>query len=117
MDNKQLTEIRDRLLFEDLIELTPQEEEEFKKELLERLDKSLLSVRDLIDLMLGVKAKVDWDAFTDIQGAVKLVGREESVLRRAISSGKIKQGVDCYKFGKTWVLLKDNLLKIYKINQ
>lgn len=56
---------------------------------------------------------MNWDNLISLKEASELVGSEESTLRRAISSGKLIEGVDCKKFGKQCVILRDNLLKIY----
>ena len=58
----------------------------------------------------------DWNQLISMTELEKLVGRDKSTLKRAISSGKIKEGIDCKKYGRDWVFLKKNLCEIYKIN-
>lgn len=55
-----------------------------------------------------------WDKLLSLKDAANLYNREESTLRRAISSGKLKDGVDCKKFGKQWVVLKSAMDREYK---
>ena len=56
----------------------------------------------------------DWNQLIDMSEVEKRYEREKSTIKRAISSGKIKEGIDCKKFGRDWVFLKENLDKIYK---
>ena len=46
------------------------------------------------------------DKFKDLislKQASDMFKKEESTLRRNISNGKFKNGIDCKKFGTTWV--------------
>ncbi len=54
-----------------------------------------------------------WDELISLKEAAELFEREESTLRRAISNGILKEGTDCKKFGKQWVILKSSMEKIY----
>lgn len=54
-----------------------------------------------------------FDDLLSLKEAAELYGREESTLRRAISNGKLIEGVDCKKFGKQWVLKKSSMDRIY----
>lgn len=56
----------------------------------------------------------DWNKLIDMTQAEERYSRDKSTIKRAISSGKIKEGIDCKKFGRDWVFLKENLDKIYK---
>ena len=49
-------------------------------------------------------------AFSD---ATDLWGLNESTLRKAISYGKLKPGVDALKFGKQWVVTRDAMTREY----
>lgn len=55
-----------------------------------------------------------WDMLLDMSQAEERYKRDKSTIKRAISSGKIKEGVDCKKMGRDWVFLKKNLDEIYK---
>lgn len=56
---------------------------------------------------------MNWDELISLKEAAELFDREESTLRRAISNGILKEGIDCKKFGKQWVILKSSMEKIY----
>ena len=49
-------------------------------------------------------------AFSD---ATELWCLNESTLRKAISYGKLKNGIDVCKFGKQWVISMDAMLREY----
>ena len=49
-------------------------------------------------------------AFTD---AAQLWGLNESTLRKAISCGKLVNGVDACKFGKQWVIPTEAMRREY----
>lgn len=54
--------------------------------------------------------------FTDLLSlfdATSLWGLSESTLRKAISYGKLRPGLDVLKFGKQWVITKDAMLREY----
>ncbi|WP_143316852.1 helix-turn-helix domain-containing protein [Clostridium sp. HBUAS56017] len=55
----------------------------------------------------------NWDDLLSLKEAADKYGREESTLRRAISNGKLVEGVDCKKFGKQWVILDSSMERIY----
>lgn len=38
---------------------------------------------------------------------------DQSTLRKAIASGKFKEGIDCRKFGKQWVIYVDAMVREY----
>ena len=49
-------------------------------------------------------------AFSD---ATELWGLNESTLRKAVSYGKLQDGIDVMKFGKQWVVTKSSMLREY----
>lgn len=55
----------------------------------------------------------NWDGLLSLKEAADQYGREESTLRRAISNGLLVEGVDCKKFGKQWIVLKDSMERVY----
>lgn len=57
----------------------------------------------------------NWQQLIDMSTAEKLYNRDKSSIKRAIQKGKIKEGVDCQKFGRDWVFLKENMDKIYNV--
>lgn len=57
----------------------------------------------------------DWSQLISMAEAEELYGRDKSTIKRAISSGKITEGVDCRKFGRDWVFYKHNMDIIYKL--
>lgn len=56
---------------------------------------------------------MDWDNIIGMATVQELYGRDKSTINRAISSGKIKEGVDCKKLGRDWAFYKPNMDKIY----
>jgi hypothetical protein len=52
----------------------------------------------------GNKVKTPFDGLMAFSDATKLWGLNESTLRKAISYGKLVNGVDVCKFGKQWVV-------------
>lgn len=48
-----------------------------------------------------------------LQEAADLFKKDSSTLRRAISSGRLVEGIDCKKFGKQWVISLDSMIKLY----
>ena len=56
---------------------------------------------------------MDWDNLISLKEAAELYNRDESTLRRAISNGLLKEGTDCKKFGKQWVILKSSMERVY----
>lgn len=43
--------------------------------------------------------------------------KHESTLRTLIARGRFKEGIDCMKFGKTWVFDEDALDKFYGVDK
>ena len=60
---------------------------------------------------------MDWTKLMSMTEAEDRYKRDKSTIKRAISSGKIKEGVDCKKFGRDWVFVKANMDKIYKFEE
>ena len=56
---------------------------------------------------------MDWDNLISLKEAAELYNRDESTLRRAISNGLLKVGIDCKKFGKQWVILRSSMERVY----
>lgn len=78
-----------------------------------------VSWNDEIDLdasELRANGKTIQTPFTGLMSfadATALWGLNESTLRKAITYGKLKEGVDAIKFGKQWVITKDAMLREY----
>ena len=45
--------------------------------------------------------------------ASELWGLSESTLRKAVSYGKIKPGIDARKYGKQWIVARDAMYREY----
>lgn len=54
-----------------------------------------------------------WDKLLSLKEAAEQYDRDESTLKRAISSGKLVEGVDCKKFGRDWAILKSSMERVY----
>ena len=54
-----------------------------------------------------------WDELLSLKEAAELYNRDASTLKRAISSGRLVEGIDCKKFGRDWVILKSSMERIY----
>lgn len=54
-----------------------------------------------------------WAQLLSMTEVEHIYERDRSTIKRAISTGKIAEGVDCKKFGRDWVFLKSSLDKIY----
>lgn len=61
----------------------------------------------------GVPVKTPFDGLLALSDATELWGLNESTLRKAISYGKLVNGVDVCKFGKQWVVSMDALKREY----
>ena len=48
-----------------------------------------------------------------LSDAAKQWGLDDSTLRKAISSGKLKEGIDVKKYGKQWVITKAAMIRYY----
>lgn len=54
-----------------------------------------------------------FDLLLSLSDAASQWGLDDSTLRKAISSGKLQDGVDVKKYGKQWVITKDAMIKHY----
>lgn len=52
----------------------------------------------------GVEIKTPFDGLLSMNDATTIWGLNESTLRKAISYGKLQNGVDVCKYGKQWVV-------------
>ncbi len=63
----------------------------------------------------GVQVKTPFDGLMAFSDATELWGLNESTLRKAISYGKLVNGVDVCKFGKQWVVSIDAMEREYSL--
>ena len=61
----------------------------------------------------GETVKTPFDGLIAFSDATQLWGLNESTLRKAISYGKLINGVDCCKYGKQWVVSIDAMHREY----
>lgn len=61
----------------------------------------------------GVEVETPFDGLIAFSDATELWGLNESTLRKAISYGKLVNGVDVCKFGKQWVVSIDAMKREY----
>ena len=61
----------------------------------------------------GVAVETPFDGLLAFSDATELWGLNESTLRKAISYGKLVNGVDVCKFGKQWVISRDAMQREY----
>ena len=61
----------------------------------------------------GVQVNTPFDGLMAFSDATELWGLNESTLRKAISYGKLVNGVDVCKFGKQWVVSIDAMKREY----
>lgn len=61
----------------------------------------------------GVLIETPFDGLMAFSDATELWGLNESTLRKAISYGKLVNGVDVCKFGKQWVVSVDAMRREY----
>ena len=61
----------------------------------------------------GAEVKTPFDGLIAFSDATELWGLNESTLRKAISYGKLVNGVDVCKFGKQWVVSIDAMKREY----
>lgn len=61
----------------------------------------------------GVQVDTPFDGLMSLGDATELWGLNESTLRKAISYGKLVNGVDVCKFGKQWVVSVDAMKREY----
>lgn len=61
----------------------------------------------------GVTTKTPFDGLMAFSDATELWGLNESTLRKAVSYGKLVNGVDVCKFGKQWVVSAEAMKREY----
>lgn len=61
----------------------------------------------------GIFVKTPFDGLMAFSDATELWGLNESTLRKAVSYGKLVNGVDVCKFGKQWVVSIDAMEREY----
>lgn len=61
----------------------------------------------------GVQIKTPFDGLIAFSDATELWGLNESTLRKAVTYGKLVNGVDVCKFGKQWVVSIDAMRREY----
>ena len=61
----------------------------------------------------GIATETPFDGLMAFSDATELWGLNESTLRKAISYGKLVNGVDVCKFGKQWVVSVDAMKREY----
>ncbi len=61
----------------------------------------------------GTTIKTPFDRLMAFSDATELWCLNESTLRKAISYGKLKNGIDVCKFGKQWVISMDAMVREY----
>ena len=61
----------------------------------------------------GKTIKTPFDGLISMNDATTIWGLNESTLRKAISYGKLKNGIDVCKYGKQWVVSVDSMIREY----
>ena len=61
----------------------------------------------------GVEIKTPFDGLISMNDATSLWGLNESTLRKAITYGKLKKGIDVCKYGKQWVVTIEAMNREY----
>ena len=61
----------------------------------------------------GEVIETPFDNLIALSDATKIWGLNESTLRKAISYGKLINGVDVMKFGKQWIVTMDAMKREY----
>ena len=65
----------------------------------------------------GVQVETPFDGLMAFADATQLWGLHESTLRKAITYGKLVNGVDVCKFGKQWVVSVEAMKREYGVAQ
>lgn len=63
---------------------------------------------------LGLNLSTTFDDFVGIKEASEIFGKSESTLKRNIVNGKFVEGIDCKKFGNSWIFSIDALEREYQ---
>ena len=61
----------------------------------------------------GIAVQTPFDGLMAFSDATQLWGLNESTLRKAITYGKLVNGVDVCKYGKQWVISSDAMVREY----
>ena len=61
----------------------------------------------------GVLVNTPFDGLISMADATNIWGLNESTLRKAISYGKLKNGIDVCKYGKQWVVSLESMIREY----
>lgn len=61
----------------------------------------------------GTVVETPFDGLMAMSDATQIWGLNESTLRKAISYGKLINGVDVCKFGKQWVVATESMIREY----
>lgn len=61
----------------------------------------------------GHEVKTPFDGLLSFADATAIWQLSESTLRKAISYGKLRDGIDVLKFGKQWVVTRTAMLREY----
>lgn len=61
----------------------------------------------------GIEIQTPFDGLLSFGDATSLWGLNESTLRKAISYGKLEEGVDAQKFGKQWLVAEEAMRREY----
>jgi len=61
----------------------------------------------------GITIESKFDGLIALSDATTLWGLNESTLRKAISYGKLKVGVDVSKYGKQWIISMEAMVREY----
>jgi len=54
-----------------------------------------------------------FDGLLSLKDAADIWGKDDSVLRKAIATGKLIENVDVKKFGKQWVVTVEAMERLY----
>ena len=61
----------------------------------------------------GTEIQTDFNGLMAFSDASSIWNLNESTLRKALSYGKLKAGVDCCKYGKQWVITTEAMYREY----
>lgn len=55
--------------------------------------------------------------FGDVAEVADAVGQTPQAIRKAIKTGRIKEGRDCIRYGKGWMILMDVITRYYDMSK
>lgn len=61
----------------------------------------------------GMLEVTPFDGLIAFSDATAIWGLSESTLRKAVAYGKLREGVDCLKYGKQWIVTKPAMIREY----